>query len=303
MPANGVKLSPNENLLSSEELLLAIKVFVDLGVRKVRLTGGEPTLRKDIVSLCSRIKDLGVETLAITTNGLLLSRFAPQLKVAGVSHLNISLDTLDPVRFERITKRRGHNLVMMGLDMALKQQFKSIKINCVVQRGINQDELPAFVQLTRNLPIEIRFLEHMPFAQNNWDKTSMVTYDEMVHSIKECFPSFTKVLDVDDPHSTARMWHVPTFNGKIGFMTTMTDEFCASCNRLRLTADGNIKACLFNNSELSIRDAIRKPGCTERDIVEVITEAVRAKREKLGGFESSSQLVSATNRPMVLIGG
>jgi len=307
MPAEGVKLTGEDKLLNSEELIRAIECFVSLGVKKVRLTGGEPTLRKDIVQLASRITQLGISNLGLTTNGILLNRLGLSLRQAGVNCLNISLDTLDSTRFEQITKRPGHSKVVSGIANCLNLGFDKIKINCVVKRGVNDDELPAFVQWTKTAPIEVRFLEYMPFGLNGWQLDSVVSYAEMVAMIKRSFPEFREMTTMDDeeadPNPTAKIWHVPGFKGRIGFITAMTDEFCGTCNRLRLTADGNVKACLFGEEEVSLRDAIRKPGSTSDDLVEVIAKAVQGKKEKLGGYDSPQAIAEGKNRPMILIGG
>jgi cyclic pyranopterin phosphate synthase len=296
-------LTSEDQLLTSEELLRAIEVFVDLGVRKIRLTGGEPTLRKDIVNLATRITQLGIKDLGITTNGLLLNRLGSQLKTAGVKRLNISLDTLDSNRFERITKRAGHGKVVQGIAHALNLGFDKVKINCVVKRGVNEDEIPSFVHWTRDVPLEIRFLEHMPFGRNGWEEDSVVSYAEMVSSIRAAFPDFHELQDTEDLNPTAKIWKVPGFKGRIGFITAMTDEFCGTCNRLRLTADGNVKACLFGEEEVSLRDAIRKRNSTKDDLIQVIDSAVKAKKEKLGGYDSPNDISKGKNRPMILIGG
>lgn len=307
MPADGVKLTPDDKLLTSDELIRAVECFVSLGVKKVRLTGGEPTLRKDIVQLASRINGLGVKDLGITTNGILLNRLGLGLKQAGINRLNVSLDTLDSGRFEQITKRAGHGKVVSGIANCLNLGFHKIKINCVVKRGVNDDELVSFVQWTKTAPLEVRFLEYMPFGRNGWQKDSVVSYAEMVHAIKRSFPDFRELDhhsgDDDFKNPTAKLWHVPGYRGRIGFITAMTDEFCGTCNRLRLTADGNVKACLFGEQEVSLRDAIRRPGSTDDDLIEVIAGAVKAKKEKLGGYANPSEIAEGKNRPMILIGG
>jgi molybdenum cofactor biosynthesis protein A len=302
MPPEGVKLTPDSELLSAKELLYVIEAFVSLGVKKVRLTGGEPTLRKDIVPIAKQITSFGIKDLGITTNGLLLERFGAQLRDAGVNRLNVSLDTLDSSRFVQITKRKGHERVVAGILHALSLGFASVKINCVIKRGLNDDEISAFVTLTRKLPLEIRFLEYMPFNQNGWEEDKVFSYADMVTSIKGSFPAFEQIQN-KDPNPTAKLWKVPGFIGTVGFITAMTDEFCRSCNRVRLTADGNVKVCLFGESEVSVRELLQNPSHTKQDILESIAQAITSKKEKLGGYSNPKEISLGKNRPMILIGG
>lgn len=312
MPSEGVKLTAQEELMSTDEILKVIEVFVGLGVRKVRLTGGEPTVRKDIVQLCSSIKALGVEQLAMTSNGIVLNRLLPQLQKAGLTHLNISLDTLDPSRFERITKRQGHERVMQSVHRALEMSFTSIKINCVVRKGVNEDELPLFVLMTKNMPVEVRFLEYMPFDENGWHRDKLFSYEDMLHALRIHFPDMKEIPtgvsalttgNIESATSTAKLWRVPRFMGRVGFITAMTDEFCSTCNRLRLTADGKIKACLFGSHEVLLLDTLRSGGDLKSKVTSRIEEAVKAKQQRLGGHSSPNEIASSKNRPMILIGG
>jgi molybdenum cofactor biosynthesis protein A len=231
MPAKGVTLYPPTDLLSSEELLRVIRVFVKLGVSKIRLTRGEPLLRKDIVPLCKAISAMpGVTILVITTNGVLLSRLAKPLHEAGFTNLNISLDSLNKQRFEQITKRSGLNLVVSGLaHVVYDVPFEKIKLNCVVQRGVNEDELASFVHYTKTRPVQVRFLEHMPFEANNWTTNSTVSYLEMVDIVSKTFPGFYELPP--GKHDVAKLWKVPGHQGEVGFITAMTDAFCGTCNR------------------------------------------------------------------------
>lgn len=300
MPKDGVQLSPPGDLLTSQELMTMVKVFAKLGVRKIRLTGGEPTLRKDLVELCGAISSTpGIEVLALTTNGLLLSRLGRQLKQSGVSRINISLDTLHKERFEAITQRSGLDLVMKGLFGVLDLGFEAVKLNCVVRRNCNEHELVNFVEMTKRHRLQVRFLEYMPFDQNQWTHQSLVSYKEMLETIQQRYPGLAPVDG--HPNEVAKMWQVPGHLGQVGFITAMSNQFCGTCNRLRLTNDGKIKSCLFGQEELSIRDAVRQGS--EDDIVATIAQAVRNKKHSLGGHASPTAISQSPNRPMILIGG
>lgn len=304
MPESGVPLTEAPKLLSDAEILRIASAFVARGVRKIRLTGGEPLVRRNVVELCAALKGLGVEELAVTTNGLLLKRkLEPLVEVGGVNLLNISLDTLVPAKFELITRRQGHARVLESIHRAAALDgLARVKVNCVVQRGVNDDELVDFVGLTRDLDIEVRFIEYMPFDGNKWSSKKMLPYWEMTDTIREAFPGFARTKSLDSPNTVSKTWQVPGFRGAVGFISSMSDHFCGTCNRLRLTADGNIKACLFGNDELSLRDALRS-GASDGDLADIIQSAVQRKHAKLGGHDSPQSIALGNNRPMILIGG
>lgn len=297
MPEDGVELSPKSHILTFEEIERLAKLFVNAGVNKIRLTGGEPLVRKDVELLVERIGRIpGVETLAITTNGLLLPKKLPRLQAAGVNLLNISLDTLDAHKFEQITRRRGFDRVLDAIEDAVQLGYDPVKVNCVVMRGINDDELEAFVALTEEPPIEVRFIEYMPFQGNGWNDAKFIPYAEMLGRLEN---RYTLIRCADGPTDTSKTFQVPGFRGRVGFITSMSDEFCSSCNRLRLTADGALKVCLFGNAEVSLRDLIRA-GAGDDELMEAIENAVRRKKKAHAGLH---QLVDLENRPMILIGG
>ncbi|KAK3745544.1 hypothetical protein QZH41_012465, partial [Actinostola sp. cb2023] len=298
MPEEGIQLSPNDELLSSEEIITIANLFVKEGVTKIRLTGGEPLVRKDIVQLCEELgKIKGIETLAMTTNAITLNRKLPALKKAGVNLINISLDTLAAQKFEFITRRKGWHKVMEAIDHALELGYNPLKINCVVMKGLNEDEVCDFVALTENKAVDVRFIEYMPFDGNKWNFKKFVSYKEMLDSIRTRWPNIERLKD--DPNDTSKAYQVPGFRGQIGFITSMSEHFCGSCNRLRLTADGNLKVCLFGNSEVSLRDAMRSGKSTD-DLLQIIGAAVgRKKKQHAGMFNIAKQ----KNRPMILIGG
>lgn len=300
MPEEGVDLTPKEKLLSTEEILRLSEMFVQEGITKIRLTGGEPLVRKDLAHIIegmNRLRPFGLQTIAMTTNGVTLARKLPLLKEAGLDLLNISLDTLIPAKFEFITRRKGWDRVMNGIDTALDLGYDPVKVNCVVTRGVNEEEINDFVALTENKNIDIRFIEYMPFDGNKWNFKKMVPYQEMLKNIQERYPTVYRMSDL--PNDTSKAYKVEGFKGQVGFITSMSEHFCGSCNRLRLTADGNLKVCLFGNSEVSLRDVLRE-DISEEELMQVVSAAVKRKKKQHAGVLNLSKM---KNRPMILIGG
>ncbi|CAG7725103.1 unnamed protein product [Allacma fusca] len=299
MPEEGVPLTPNAKLLSAEEITRVARIFVKEGVNKVRITGGEPLLRKDLPTIINNISNMNVDSIGITTNGILLSRLLPDLLKAGVTHINISLDSLSPPKFEKISRRppSAWYKVWKGLELAgdLMRDINPVKVNCVVMKGTNEDEICDFVQLTKDRNIDVRFIEYMPFSGNKWDLAKMISYQDMVTRIREKYPELQKLED--SVNHTSKAYKVPGHMGQVGFITSMSDHFCGGCNRLRITADGNLKVCLFGNAEVSLRDAIRS-GATEEDLLSLIGQAVSRKHAKHAGMMN---LAKMENRPMILI--
>uniref|UniRef100_A0A3Q3JRX9 Molybdenum cofactor biosynthesis protein 1 n=1 Tax=Monopterus albus TaxID=43700 RepID=A0A3Q3JRX9_MONAL len=298
MPEEGVKLTPRGQLLSISEIMTLARLFVREGVDKIRLTGGEPLIRPDVLDIIAELRKLeGLKTIAVTTNGMNLARLLPRLKHAGLDLINISLDSLVPAKFEFIVRRKGFHKVMEGIDKALDMGFNPVKVNCVVMRGVNEDELLDFVALSEKKPLEVRFIEYMPFDGNKWNFKKMVSYQEMLDHIRQQWPNL-EMLQTGHT-DTAKTFKVPGFQGQMGFITSMSDHFCGSCNRLRITADGNLKVCLFGNSEVSLRDLLRS-GASDAELLHTIGAAVGRKKKQHAGMFSISQM---KNRPMILIGG
>uniref|UniRef100_A0A3P9L187 Molybdenum cofactor biosynthesis protein 1 n=1 Tax=Oryzias latipes TaxID=8090 RepID=A0A3P9L187_ORYLA len=296
MPEKGVKLTPQSQLLSTSEVVTIARLFVQEGVDKIRLTGGEPLIRPDLLDIIIELRKLdGLKTIAVTTNGINLAKLLPRLKEAGLDLINISLDTLAPAKFEFITRRKGFHRVMEGIDRAVELGYSPVKVNCVVMRGFNEDELLDFVRLTEKKPLEVRFIEYMPFDGNKWNFKKMVSYQEMLDRIKQQWPNLERLQT--GHANTAKMFKVPGFEGHLGFISSMSDHFCGSCNRLRITADGNLKVCLFGNSEFSLRDILRC-GASDEELLQVIGAAVGRKKKEHAGMFSISQM---KNRPMILI--
>ncbi|XP_018323790.1 molybdenum cofactor biosynthesis protein 1 isoform X3 [Agrilus planipennis] len=298
MPEEGVQLTPSEDLMSTDEIVKIARLFVEQGVRKIRLTGGEPTLRKDLVDIIAKLKCIeGLENIALTTNGVVLTKKLAYLQRAGLDNLNISLDTLNKNKFETITRRKGWERVMMGIDLALQLGYSPVKINCVVIKGFNENEVCDFVKLTKDKKLDVRFIEYMPFTGNKWEMGKMISYNDIIANIKLKWPEIYPLEN--GPNDTSKAWKIPGHLGQIGFITSMSEHFCGSCNRLRITADGNLKVCLFGNTEISLRDALRA-GCSDDDLVTLISAAVKRKKKQHAGMLN---LLNMENRPMILIGG
>ncbi|XP_028840683.1 molybdenum cofactor biosynthesis protein 1 isoform X2 [Denticeps clupeoides] len=298
MPEEGVKLTPRSQLLTTKEVLTLARLFVQEGVDKIRLTGGEPLIRPDVLDIIAEMRKLeGLKTIAVTTNGMNLSRLLPGLKDAGLDLLNISLDSLVPAKFEFIVRRKGFHKVMEGIEKAIEMGYRPVKVNCVVMRGLNEDEILDFVSLTETKPLDVRFIEYMPFDGNRWNFKKMVSYQEMLDRIRQQWPNLESLPG--GKADTAKSFKVPGFQGQLGFITSMSENFCGSCNRLRITADGNLKVCLFGNSEVSLRDSLRS-GASHEELLQVICAAVGRKKQQHAGMFSISQM---KNRPMILIGG
>ena len=298
MPEEGVDLSPPEHLLTSDEIVHLARVFVSQGVTKIRLTGGEPSVRKDFLDIVKELGCIpGLREICVTSNGIALPRKLPLLKEYGLTGLNLSLDTLIDGKFTLMTRRKGLSQVLKALDTALEVGIPSVKINTVVMRGQNEDEILDFIGISKRLPIEVRFIEYMPFDGNKWNENKMFTYKEILDTIKARYP----IIDRIGPKvgDTAKIFRIPGHLGTFGIISSMTSHFCGTCTRLRITSDGNLKVCLFGNSEVSLRDIIRS-GASEDELLQIIGAAVKNKKEKHAGI---GKLENMKNRPMILIGG
>ncbi len=299
MPPGGIELGPKSSLLSFDEILTLAKLFVDLGVKKIRMTGGEPLVRKGVEDLCSQLAGIpGLETLALSTNGVLLTDKARVLKAAGVNHVNISLDTLKPERFERIALRSLFDETIRGIDAALDARFASLKINTVVMRGFNDDELPDFVAFAKARSLHVRFIEYMPFLGNSWNEVRMMPYKEM-RGILETRFQLVPAEPAEGIPGPAKEFHIAGSDAVVGFITTMTEHFCDSCNRIRLTADGKLRNCLFGREEIDLRRLLRS-GASHEVIEDSIRMTVILKREQ---HPDTNTLLEEQNRSMVAIGG
>ena len=301
MPPEGISLSPSDKLLSMQEILRLSRLFADLGVEKIRLTGGEPLVYKEIVELSAAIRSNcpGVQKLTMTTNAITLPRKIHALKEAGITGFNISLDTLDESKFTLITRRNGLSRVLDSIAMAEALGYAPVKINCVVMKGVNEDEVGAFAMMTKDRPLEVRFIEYMPFDDNQWSRGKMFSFMETYDAIER---STGKKLKACGNSETAKLFSLDGHVGKVGFITSMTTHFCGTCNRLRLTADGNLKVCLFGEDETSLRDPMRA-GASDDDLEAIIRGAVNKKFFSHGGKSSIEAIAASINRPMIKIGG
>jgi molybdenum cofactor biosynthesis enzyme MoaA len=329
MPPEGVPLQPSPQLLTGEEILQLGQYFVKGGVDKLRFTGGEPLLRQDLPDIMAGFSSMtttgngnGIQQMGMTTNGVTLSKKLPTLIDAGLTHVNISLDTLKADKFTELTRRPAFSKVMKSIETAcdlLNSSSSSspphrsgespqlqgrVKINCVVMKDCNDDELQEFVKLTTKYPVDVRFIEWMPFSENGWNSNRFVSYQDMLTQLVE--PLGLERVE-DGPNDTTKWWTLPTTEnpqGRIGFITSMSNHFCDTCNRVRLTADGQLKVCLFGSAEVSLRDALRRPDVTDVQMEHLIHYALSKKHAKLGGHGSAQGIANANdNRPMTLIGG
>lgn len=305
MPEEGVPLTPKPDLLTTDEIVHLATLFVRSGVDKIRLTGGEPTLRPDIESLVARLgalKASGLRTIGMTSNGLVLHRKLKSLHESGLDAVNISLDTLDASKFETIARRPGFPAVMRSIDEALRIGVRSLKVNCVVMRGVNDTELVDFVRWTKDAPLQVRFIEYMPFEGGGaWKDKKVMSMAQMIETIRARFP-IMRLEGEDDINNTSKTYGVPGWPGRVGFISSMSDHFCSTCNRIRLLADGSLKACLFGASEVSLRDALRDTTNSDDDLGSIIHAAIQRKLPSHGGMYAIDQN-KADNRPMILIGG
>ena len=292
--------------MSADEINELAKSFIELGVRKIRLTGGEPLVRKDarqIIRQLSRFTLASIYSqpikLAITTNGIFVNDFIDDFKAANIHSVNISLDTLMPDRFEAITRRNYFHLVLSNIHLLLQNNFH-VKVNVVVMKGVNDDEITDFVHWTRDYPLHIRFIEFMPFDGNRWKKEKVFPYKEILERIHADF----EVMALEnEKHATAKKFKVIGFEGTFAVISTMSAPFCSDCNRLRLTADGKMKNCLFGKDEMDLLTPLRKG----EDVKQFIMDCLHHKHASLGGQFSPENLPSdkhpIQNRSMITIGG
>ncbi len=298
MPEESYEFTPVSRLMQTDELFSIAKLFTDLGVKKIRLTGGEPLVRKDADSIIRKLATLPVE-LTLTTNGTRIVQFIPLLKEAGVKSLNISLDTLRRDRFSVITRRDQFQLVYDAIHQLMEQGFH-VKVNVVVMKGLNEDELLDFVAWTKSAPVHVRFIEFMPFSGNSWTSNKVLTWQEILEIVGKEYP----IVPIEGAaHDTAKKYHIPGHAGSFAVISTMSNNFCSTCNRIRLTADGKLKNCLFSSSETDLLSAFRQG----MDILPLIEKNIRSKKKELGGqFTQDFEKIEATeltNRSMITIGG
>jgi cyclic pyranopterin phosphate synthase len=301
MPANGIVLNPKASLMTADEIHAIAQTFVNNGVDKIRLTGGEPLLRKDFPEIIAQLASLKTE-ISITTNGILIDKHIAVLKQFNIKKINLSLDTMIPSKFQTITLRNQFEKVIDNLHLLLNNEFK-IKVNVVLIKGFNDNEIIDFINLTQYLPISIRFIEFMPFAGNEWDKSKMVSQNEILDIVKTRFaPSEIEKLD-DDKNFTSRQFKIKNYLGSFGIISSITNPFCDGCNRIRLTANGKIKNCLFSNSETDLLTPYRNGESLE----DLIAFAIKNKNKIRAGMSTiedmNNPVFHQDNRSMIAIGG
>lgn len=300
MPEDGIILKEDNAYMSKDEILGIVNSFVDLGVRKIRLTGGEPLVRKDAASVIEALGELPIE-LAITTNGILVDRFVDVFKKAGVHSINVSLDTLQADKFNKLTRRNYFEKVMSNIDLLLTENFH-VKLNAVLIRGMNDGEIIELIKFTQTKRVQYRFIEFMPFDGNKWDWSKGVSHAEILERVNDYFGD--KVIRLEDKaHDTAKNFKIEGYAGTFALISSITNPFCDSCNRIRLTADGKIKNCLFSNSETDLL----RPYRAKENLAELIVSTIRNKKQKRGGMSTFEEIsdgnLNRQNRSMVSIGG
>lgn len=301
MPAEGVQLTPRNHLMSYEEIYTIAKTFVEHGVTKIRLTGGEPLIRKDIPVILKKLASLPVE-LAITSNAVIIDQFIDTLKTNGVKNINVSLDSLHRDKFKEITRRDDFQKVYDNILLLVNEGF-NVKVNAVLIKGFNDNEIIDFIKFTKDLPINIRFIEFMPFDGNKWNFEKMVSYKEVMDKVNETFSEKEIIRLQDAPNDTSKNYMIEGYKGSFAIISSVTNPFCDTCNRLRLTADGQLKNCLFSSTESDILTNLRNG----KPIEPIIAKAVQAKLKVRGGMNTIEKLkkpdLHTNNRSMITIGG
>ena len=298
MPEEDYEFTPASRLMQPDEIETLAKIFVAQGVKKIRLTGGEPLIRKDAANIILRLAKLPVK-LSMTTNGTRLHEFVPVLETANITTLNISLDTLVSDKFMLITRRDQFKLVMDNIELLISKGFH-IKINVVVMKDFNDHEINDFINWTKYVPIQVRFIEFMPFSGNRWTSNKMISYAEILHEIEK---EYAIIPLIGEKNDTAKHFTVAGHAGTFAIISTMTSPFCDTCNRMRLTADGKLKNCLFSDGETDLLTPLRNG----QDILPLIEQNISGKAKALGGqFTTALNTMEALaihNRSMISIGG
>lgn len=301
MPAEGIALTPRAHLMTATEIVTIAKTFVKFGVTKIRLTGGEPLVRKDAKTIIEQLGKLGVE-LTLTTNGILVHEFIDTFKEAGIITLNVSIDSLKKDKFNKITRRNYFEKVIENIDLLERNSFK-VKLNLVVIKEFNDNEIIDFIELTKDRNIQIRFIEFMPFDGNQWNKEKLVSYAEILSQVNAFYSEQNVERTQDKPNDTAKNHKIASYKGSFSVISSVTNPFCSTCNRIRLTADGKLKNCLFSNTETSLLDTLR----AGESIEPLIFENIKSKHAMRGGMDDDAKfqnpLLFSQNRSMIKIGG
>ncbi|WP_422482366.1 GTP 3',8-cyclase MoaA [Pleomorphochaeta sp. DL1XJH-081] len=290
MPADGVENKEHKEMLTQEEMLAAVKICAGLGIHKVRITGGEPLVKRNILSICRGIAETdGIDYVALTTNGLLLPKYAKDLKEAGVKQLNISLDTLDPAKYGIITRIGKLEDALKGLECALEVGFEKVKINAVLIGGFNDDEIPALAQLSVLYPVDVRFIELMPMCEDGFfSSASFLSSKAIMEALRQLSPE-------PSDGGVAKLYRITGGQGQVGIISPLSNHFCSSCNRIRITADGKVKPCLHSKVEYNIK------GLTAEEMEKTIRDSIWGKPEKHNPLSFKER--SESSRNMNEIGG
>lgn len=300
MPAEGIQLSPKANIMTYEEIFTIAQEFVHRGVTKIRLTGGEPLVRKDAAKIIEQLSTLPVE-LTLTTNGVIVDRFIDLFKKCGIQSLNISLDSLHSSKNQQITRRSYFEKVYQNILLLVDEGFE-VKINCVLMKGFNDDEIIDFINLAKDLPVHIRFIEFMPFDGNRWNMDKLVSLKEILDHVHTHFTKDEVHKLQNAPNDTAKSYQIKGYQGTFAIISSVTNPFCDGCNRIRLTANGRIKNCLFSSKESDLLTPLRDG----KPITSVIQSAIRSKLKVRNGMDTLDKFKDTdghNNRSMIQIGG
>ncbi|MDI1354983.1 MAG: GTP 3',8-cyclase MoaA [bacterium] len=300
MPEEGIVLRPRAQFMKTDEVIAIAKTFVSLGIKKIRLTGGEPLVRNDAKEVIEQLAKLPIE-LAISTNGVLVDQFIDTFKKAGIHSINVSLDSLQEGKTAAITRRNNFAATLSNIHLLIKENFH-VKLNAVIMKGLNDDEILDFVQFTKENPVHFRFIEFMPFNGNKWDWSKGLSYKEIMDLVNTDYGAKVQKLQ-DKKNDTAKSYKIEGYKGTFAVISSVTNPFCDSCNRLRLTADGRMKNCLFSQSETDLLTAFRNG----EDLRPLIFENVWKKKSTRGGMDTFEEFSDASlnqqNRSMIAIGG
>lgn len=301
MPKDGIQLSPKSEIMTYEEIFQIAKTFVDNGVTKIRLTGGEPLIRKDAALIIEQLASLGVE-LAITTNGVIVDQFIDLFKKCGITKINLSLDSLKEDKNTQITRRNYFERVYNNLLLLLDEGFE-VKLNCVLIKGFNDDEIIDFIELTKEHSLSLRFIEFMPFDGNQWKLNKLVSLEEIITKANEHYQKDQVIRLTDAPNDTSKNYRIKNFKGSFAVISSVSNPFCDSCNRIRLTANGRLKNCLFSSSESDLLTTLR----AGTSIDSIIEKTVKSKQKIRAGMNTMEEFNNTdthkNNRSMVAIGG
>ena len=298
MPEEGMPVLSHADVLTYEEIIRLVELVSRMGISKVRITGGEPLVRKGVLHLCRKISQMSrIKSLSITTNGVFLEDFAEGLLESGITRINVSLDTLQPAKYALITRRDCFQKVWNGIERALRLGFHPVKLNAVVVKGLNDDEIEALAQLTYRYPFHVRFIEFMPFNTED-HSSSFLSSDEILRRLEKIGPLLP--TRVENGNGPARHFQLPGAVGKIGIISPISHHFCPTCNRLRLTADGKLRTCLFAQEETDLRGLLRG-NASDEAVFSAIRDAIQRKPER---HALESRLFrKCIGRPMAAIGG